>query len=176
MWKLKMAKAAVTGGNPLSKATTNFKRWARIVGLVTSGLFVLMGALCAAFSTLWVGIYSIVISPFIFLLELPWAPFDNLVRLQNIPRKDFRWKIGFFLIISVLNFFDTLTIIAALSSVATAGCYAFCYFKGEEEEDLKRTKLFGIGPDEDSSAPASDDTTTNNKKKKSLASKDETMA
>jgi hypothetical protein len=57
-----------------------------------------LGVIDAAIYTHWVGIYTFIVSAFVLILELPWAPFAFMATVLTYPHKDFRWRIGFYIL------------------------------------------------------------------------------
>jgi len=180
MWKLKLASSIV--GVPsipgLTKKENKYSKYARICGLITALVLILFGILSCSFATLWTGIYCILLSVFVFILELPWAPFDFIISLISF-FQDYRWRVGLYVVIAIPAFFSVLTIIAALACLITGGFYGFCAFQGEQGEPIQKTTWAGQPISKEDGGKELQESDKNRKKKQSktsLASTDETTA
>jgi len=168
MWKLKFASKLAGGPSmpdiPGVKSTpkTNYHKYARWGGLGVSGLLVCLGLVAIFFNSGYiVGSIAVLEGLLVFVLELPLALGLSLRTLLN-KFNDFKLKIIFFVVAGIPPFFNLATILAAIASIACGVAYGFCWWKGEQGEEIKEKSA--------KSAKAANEE-TNNKKKSGLASK-----
>jgi len=175
MWKLKLVSKAV-GGPDLSsiggKASTNYAKYARFAGGATAILMAVLGLIGIFVKPLWTGIYSIIAAIPIVLLEFPFAPLPFMRTAVNFMNSDYRYRIPFYIVIALPDFFNIATVIASLACLFTGGFYGFCWFKGEKGEDITPSvkKAPTEMTDKSSEEGKTEPEVTNNKKKFSLSS------
>jgi len=177
MWKLKLA-STVMGGPDIGsviggKKETHYNKWARLCGLIAAAVTAALGILGIFVKPMWTGFYSIGISILIAILEIPFAPFAPMAKLLNI-FQDYRFRIGFYVIICIVTFFNLATVFGGLACLVTAGFYGFCLYKGEQGKLISPAfpiaKVGEVPTQQGEEMKAKENTDSNNKKKFSLAS------
>eukprot|EP01114_Cavostelium_apophysatum_P015960 TRINITY_DN4459_c0_g1_i2.p1 TRINITY_DN4459_c0_g1~~TRINITY_DN4459_c0_g1_i2.p1 ORF type:complete len:174 (-),score=24.67 TRINITY_DN4459_c0_g1_i2:46-567(-) len=170
MWKLKLA-TKIAGGNIGGKSDTNYRMYARFAGLGTAAAMLVLGGLAIGFNykSAFSGYYSVAISPFIFILEFPFAPFRFTWPAHDF-LADFKFRAAFFAIVSVVSFFDLITLLAGVLCAATGVGYLYCWFKGEKGLTMEELKKPAAPVDLKAAENGQASQETGKKKKFSLAS------
>jgi len=176
MWKLKLASKLVGGPKIPGLGGSKEKKWckyARIGGLITSGLLAVLGILDIPLYTAWVGAYCLLAAFVVLVAEFPWAPVQWMANALTF-FQDYRWRAVAFVLIGIPTFFSFGSIAAGLACIITGGLYGFAAFKEEEGDPVKVTTILGKEKSAPGAVPKEREMEAS--KKKPLASTDETHA
>eukprot|EP01116_Phalansterium_solitarium_P009442 TRINITY_DN23586_c0_g1_i1.p2 TRINITY_DN23586_c0_g1~~TRINITY_DN23586_c0_g1_i1.p2 ORF type:complete len:177 (-),score=26.69 TRINITY_DN23586_c0_g1_i1:109-639(-) len=172
MWKLKVLS---TIGGPLAGVSgIKYAKYVRYAGLATGVAFLLLGIIGCIIGPLWVGLVSIVFGFPVIALELPFmwlAKFQVALGVLNF-FNDYRWRAVAYVVLCIIPFFNSATILAGIMSVLTAAGWMFCWWKDEKGPEIKPENDAGAAaaPAGQEMQPAQAAGESNSKKKFSLAS------
>ncbi|KAJ5069288.1 hypothetical protein M0811_11773 [Anaeramoeba ignava] len=122
-------------------ATTKFSKYARWICLVAAVAFLICGII-DCFYLLGVGIFCIVFSIPLAMIEVPWpACFSSL--LGDIVG-DFRFRGVIYIVLSIPPFFSKVTVVCGIILIIGGILYVISGFKGEKATEKKSGHVAGL--------------------------------
>eukprot|EP00026_Physarum_polycephalum_P013641 Phypoly_transcript_14063.p1 GENE.Phypoly_transcript_14063~~Phypoly_transcript_14063.p1 ORF type:complete len:222 (+),score=27.47 Phypoly_transcript_14063:147-812(+) len=140
MWKVAASLGpgtAATAAQAALPAASKVLPYARWIALGTSLIYLLLGGLALGLDLAFiVGPICLAIGIFVAILEYPFVPLARFAAFNFFC--NYWYRAGLYACFCVPAFFNTITILCGLAAIATAGCWAFCAFKGAKGEPVTK--------------------------------------